>query len=44
MKPFGGLMGYDWTGKRTRRMKILRLAAIGVLASSFAAFVWQAMP
>jgi len=37
------LMGYDWTGKRTRRMKILRGCAIVVFAGSASAFLAAAL-
>ncbi|AEH81276.1 hypothetical protein ACVMB3_005127 [Sinorhizobium meliloti] len=36
-------MGYDWTGKQTRRRKILRGCAIIVFASTASAFLAAAL-
>jgi hypothetical protein len=35
-------MDYDWSGKRTRRMKALKLAVMTVLGTALAVFLWEA--
>jgi hypothetical protein len=35
-------MGYDWTGKRTRRLKVIKLAAMAALGTALAVFLWEA--
>ncbi len=36
-------MGYDWTGKRTRRMRVLRGCAVVVFVGSATAFLAAAL-
>ncbi|NRP73968.1 hypothetical protein ILFOPFJJ_04889 [Ensifer psoraleae] len=36
-------MGYDWTGEKTRRMKMLRACAYAVLCGAVAAFIVTAV-
>jgi hypothetical protein len=35
-------MDYDWSGKRTRRMKVMKLAAMAALGTAMAVFLWEA--
>lgn len=36
-------MGYDWTGKRTRRIKMLRGCAVTLLAGTLVFFLAAAL-
>lgn len=35
-------MDYDWSGKRTRRIKVMKLAAMAALGTAMAVFLWEA--